>query len=98
MSATVPVETPSSSVAAPKPLLFKVLSSLGVMLRQWVNSDYHPEGAEAVMQQEEKVDMKRTMPFIILHACCLLACSGRMDMQYAAWTGRIALLQHLPDI
>lgn len=42
------------------------------MLRQWYNSDYHPEGVEAVMAKEEKVDMKRTMPFIILHAACLL--------------------------
>ncbi|MDP1590166.1 MAG: hypothetical protein Q8M07_20600, partial [Prosthecobacter sp.] len=68
----MPVETSPSPVAASKPFLLKVLCSLGVMLLQWVNSDYHPEGAEAVMQKEEKVDMKRTMPFIILHACCLL--------------------------
>jgi stearoyl-CoA desaturase (delta-9 desaturase) len=41
------------------------------MLRQWWDSDYHPEGVEAIRQLEDKVDTKRTMPFIFLHACCL---------------------------
>ncbi len=41
------------------------------MLKQWWDSDYHPEGVDAIRQMEDKVDTKRTMPFIILHGCCL---------------------------
>jgi stearoyl-CoA desaturase (delta-9 desaturase) len=44
----------------------------GIMLRQWLDSDYHPEGVEAVRAMEDKVDWKRTVPFIIIHFGCLL--------------------------
>ena len=42
------------------------------MLRQWLDSDYHPEGVEAVRALEDKVDLKRTIPFIVIHLGCLL--------------------------
>jgi stearoyl-CoA desaturase (delta-9 desaturase) len=42
------------------------------MLKQWVDSDYHPEGEEVVRARPDKVDIKRTVPFIILHVGCLL--------------------------
>jgi stearoyl-CoA desaturase (Delta-9 desaturase) len=62
---------PNSS--PPSTTFFSRLSqSTIIMLRQWWDSDYHPEGVEAVRKLEDKVDTKRTMPFIILHACCLL--------------------------
>ena len=41
------------------------------MLRQWWDNDYHPEGLEAVLAKEDKMDWKRTVPFIFLHAGCL---------------------------
>lgn len=43
-----------------------------IMVHQWWDTDYHPEGAEAVRQREDKVDWKRCIPFIILHLGCLL--------------------------
>ena len=41
------------------------------MFRQWWDSDYHPEGVEVVRQMEDRVDWKRTVPFIVLHAGAL---------------------------
>jgi len=41
-----------------------------VFLQQWVDSDFHPEGVEAVLAQEDKVDWKRCVPFIVLHLGC----------------------------
>ena len=56
-----------------RPSLFRrALSHTLVMLRQWWDSDYHPEGLANVQAKEEKVDFKRTMPFILLHVACLL--------------------------
>lgn len=49
----------------------RVLNATTVMLRQWWDSDYHPEGVDVIRNKPEAVDMKRTMPFIILHLCCL---------------------------
>ncbi len=42
------------------------------MFRQWWDTDYHPEGVEAVRAKEDKVAVSRTIPFIILHLGCLL--------------------------
>ena len=44
---------------------------LKVMLHQWWDSDFHPEGVEALRQAEDKVDLKRTVPFIVIHLGCL---------------------------
>ena len=43
-----------------------------VLLHQWWDSDYHPEGKEVVRAKPDKVDWKRCVPFIILHLGCLL--------------------------
>jgi len=36
-----------------------------------IDSDYFPEGAEAVMNKPEKMELGRAIPFIILHVGCL---------------------------
>ncbi len=36
-----------------------------------IDSDYFPEGAEAVRQMPERMEWKRAIPFIILHIGCL---------------------------
>jgi stearoyl-CoA desaturase (delta-9 desaturase) len=46
--------------------------NLIIMFRQWWDSDYHPEGVETVRSMEDKVDWRRTVPFILLHAGALL--------------------------
>jgi stearoyl-CoA desaturase (delta-9 desaturase) len=47
-----------------------LLRQFWLLLQQWVDSDYHPEGAEAVRAQEDRVDWKRCVPFIVLHLGC----------------------------
>lgn len=49
----------------------KFFQHFHVMLRQWWDNDYHPEGVEAVLAKEDKMDWKRTVPFIVLHVGCL---------------------------
>jgi len=43
---------------------------IALLLRQWVDSDYHPDGVEAVRSLEDRVDWKRCVPFIVLHLGC----------------------------
>ncbi len=57
-------QTPSPSQSS------SLLQQVKVFLRQWVDSDFHPEGVEAVLAQEDKVDWKRCVPFIVLHLGC----------------------------
>lgn len=38
---------------------------------QMVDSDYFPDGAEAVMSKPERMEWKRALPFIFLHVGCL---------------------------
>jgi stearoyl-CoA desaturase (delta-9 desaturase) len=59
----------SDSHAATKPRhsIRSILSSLV----QWFDSDHIPEGREAAMNQPDKVDWIRTIPFVFLHAGCL---------------------------
>lgn len=46
-------------------------SQIALLLRQWADSDYHPQGVAAVRSQEDRVDWKRCVPFIVLHIGCL---------------------------
>ena len=57
-------KTPSPSQSS------SLLRQVKVFLQQWVDSDFHPEGVEAVLAQEDKVDWKRCVPFIVLHLGC----------------------------
>jgi len=60
-------DSPSSSAARPA-----AKASLFSSLVQWIDADYCPEGAAHVREQPDKVDWVRCIPFIILHAGCLL--------------------------
>jgi stearoyl-CoA desaturase (delta-9 desaturase) len=63
---------PSSEIFTSFVTGFKNLArNTGIMLRQWVDSDFHPEGADVVRAMEDRVDLKRTVPFIIIHLGCL---------------------------
>ena len=42
-----------------------------VTLRQWLDSDYFPEGAEAVRSRPDRLEYRRCLPFAILHLGCL---------------------------
>ncbi len=42
-------------------------------LRQWWDSDHHPETSEVVRAQPDSVAWKRCMAFVIVHVGCLLA-------------------------
>ncbi len=52
--------------ASPRPLLQRAL----VSMRQWFDSDYFPEGAEAVRQKPDKFEWRRCVPFLFIHAGC----------------------------
>jgi len=42
------------------------------MLRQWWDTDFHPEGADSVRAKADRMAIARTIPFILLHLSCLL--------------------------
>jgi len=42
-----------------------------ITMRQWFDSDYFPEGAEAVMNRPDEFEWRRCLPFIFIHGGCL---------------------------
>ena len=42
-----------------------------VMVRQWFDSDYFPEGAQAVRAREDRFEFRRCLPFVFIHLGCL---------------------------
>lgn len=40
-------------------------------VRQWFDSDYFPEGAEAVRERPDRFELRRALPFAFLHLGCL---------------------------
>ena len=42
-----------------------------VTLRQWLDSDYFPEGADTVRSRPDRFEFRRCLPFLILHLGCL---------------------------
>jgi stearoyl-CoA desaturase (Delta-9 desaturase) len=44
----------------------------GTTVRQWFDSDYFPEGAEAVRQRPNAFEFRRSLPFVFLHLGCVL--------------------------
>jgi len=40
-------------------------------MRQWVDSDYFPEGPEAVRKRPDRFELRRCLPFLFLHLGCL---------------------------
>jgi len=59
-----------SETSAPTPLGSRPRFFLNSLV-QWFDSDYVAEGREAAMNQPDKVDWIRTIPFVFLHAGCL---------------------------
>ena len=49
----------------------KVMKKVWSEFLQAIDSDYFPEGAEAVREKPEKIEFARCVPFIILHVGCL---------------------------
>ena len=49
----------------------RVLRQAGVTARQWFDSDYFPEGAEAVRARPDRFEFRRSLPFLFLHLGCL---------------------------
>ncbi|HSI13517.1 MAG TPA: acyl-CoA desaturase [Chthoniobacter sp.] len=42
-----------------------------VTMRQWVDSDYFPEGSAAVRERPDRFELRRCVPFFFLHLGCL---------------------------
>ena len=42
-----------------------------ITLRQWFDSDYFPEGADAVREKPDQFEFRRCLPFIFTHLGCL---------------------------
>jgi stearoyl-CoA desaturase (delta-9 desaturase) len=40
-------------------------------MRQWIDSDYFPDGAEAVRERADRFELLRCLPFLFMHAGCL---------------------------
>ena len=47
------------------------LRNVLVTVRQWFDSDYFPEGAEAVRERPDRFDFRRALPFVFMHVGCL---------------------------
>lgn len=56
----------------PRPAPRSLMADIGIMLRQWWDSDFHPEGPEAVRAKADQVDWKRSIAFVVVHGGCLL--------------------------
>ena len=52
---------------------------------RWFDADYHTESPEAIAMEPDRVDWVRTLPFIVLHLCCLFA-FGTGWSPVALWT------------
>ncbi|MBI3504362.1 MAG: acyl-CoA desaturase [Proteobacteria bacterium] len=40
-------------------------------MRQWFDSDYFPEGAEAVRERPDRFEFRRSLPFLFIHLGCV---------------------------
>ncbi|NBV85667.1 MAG: acyl-CoA desaturase [Verrucomicrobia bacterium] len=40
-------------------------------VRQWFDSDYFPEGAEAVRAKPDRFELRRCLPFVFIHSGCI---------------------------
>ena len=47
------------------------LRSALVVMRQWFDSDYFPEGAEAVRERPNRFELRRCLPFLFTHLGCV---------------------------
>ena len=61
---------PDSDPAAPQPIPARPQTDLSSLWR-WIDADYFPGGADTVRSRPDRVDWRRCIPFIFLHAGCL---------------------------
>ena len=47
------------------------IAHLLVTVRQWFDSDFFPEGAQAVREREDRFEFRRCLPFVFMHLGCL---------------------------
>lgn len=47
------------------------IGHLLVTVRQWFDSDYFPEGADAVRAREDRFEFRRCLPFVFIHVGCI---------------------------
>ena len=47
------------------------IAHLLVTVRQWFDSDFFPEGAQALRAQEDRFEFRRCLPFVFMHLGCL---------------------------
>ena len=47
------------------------IAHLLVTVRQWFDSDFFPEGAQAVRAREDRFEFRRCLPFVFMHLGCL---------------------------
>ena len=50
-------------------VLIRALQHIRTSMTQWVDSDYHPDGALALKNKPEQVEWVRTLPFQPAPAC-----------------------------
>ena len=55
----------------PQTVRRSIPAQIYAMIRQWVDSDYYPDGIDAVRNLPLKVDWVRCIPFIVLHLGCI---------------------------
>jgi stearoyl-CoA desaturase (delta-9 desaturase) len=49
----------------------KSCRNLPITARQWFDSDYFPEGPDAVRERPDQFELRRCLPFLFLHLGCL---------------------------
>ncbi len=62
---------PPLHTSEPTPTRLRPLRRAFSACIQWIDSDYAPEGAEALRNEPQRVDWVRSIPFIVLHLACL---------------------------
>jgi stearoyl-CoA desaturase (delta-9 desaturase) len=65
-------QVPSSNIT-PHQFRKSKLRNLAISVRQWFDSDYFPDGPEAVANRDDRFEWKRCLPFFFLHIGCFLA-------------------------
>jgi len=59
--------TTTTTTSAPAHFISHAL----VTIRQWFDSDYFPDGAQAVRERPDRFELRRSLPFVFLHIGCV---------------------------
>ena len=65
------VQSQSFSAATNPSPRRSLLSRLLITARQWFDSDYFPDGPDAVRARPDKFEFRRALPFVFLHLGCI---------------------------